>query len=105
MDAVHASDPQALGAQSWSFTDKRLPEMLFRYRARNYPDTLTADEQAQWLAHCRARLIDGQAGHFSFNEFRAEIEQLRSELDPDAPKQRLLDEVAAFGAELEAFVQ
>jgi len=49
-------------------------------------------------------LIEGEAGHFTFNEFRAEIEQLRGELQPDAPKRRLLDEVAAFGAELEAFV-
>ena len=79
--------------------------MLFRYRARNYPETLNAEEQAQWLAHCRARLIEGEAGHFTFKAFHAEIEQLRSEMQPDAPKMKLLDEVAAFGAELEAFVQ
>ncbi len=37
--------------------DPRLPEMLFRYRARNYPDSLTPGEQMQWQAHCRQRLL------------------------------------------------
>jgi len=46
-----------LGTQTWSFDDKRLPEMLFRYRARNYPETLNEDELAQWMEHCRDRLI------------------------------------------------
>ena len=103
--AVHDTDPQALGAQSWNFTDKRLPEMLFRYRARSYPETLDAEEQVRWLAHCRNRLIEGESGHFTFAAFHAEIEQLRSEMEPGAPKLRLLDEVAAFGAELESFLK
>ena len=105
MQAIHDTDPLALGEHSWSFTDKRLPEMLFRYRARSYPETLNADEQAQWLEHCRARLIDGEAGHFSFREFHAEIEQLRNGMQADDGNRALLDEVAAFGAELESFVQ
>ena len=105
MDAIHDTDPLALGEHSWTFTDKRLPEMLFRYRARNYPDTLNADEQAEWLEHCRARLTEGEAGHFNFKAFQAEIDQLRSEMEPDAPKLRLLDEVAAFGAELASFIE
>jgi exodeoxyribonuclease-1 len=105
MNAVHDTDPQALGAQSWNFTDKRLPEMLFRYRARNYPETLDAGEQARWLAHCRSRLVEGEAGHFTVAALQAEIEQLRGELEADAPKLRLLDEVAAFGAELASFLK
>ena len=105
MDTIHDTDPLALGEHSWNFTDKRLPEMLFRYRARNYPETLNADEQAQWLEHCRARLTEGEAGHFNFEAFQAEIDQLRSEMEPDASKVRLLDEVAAFGAELESFIE
>ena len=105
MNAIHGIDPQALAAQSWNFADTRLPEMLFRYRARSYPETLDAGEQARWLAHCRARLIEGEAGHFTFKAFHAEIEQLRNEIGPDDGKRGLLAEVAAFGTELESFVQ
>jgi len=105
MSTIHATDPRELGTQSWGFVDKRLPEMLFRFRARNYPETLSADERAQWLEHCRARLVDGESGHFTFTDFNNEIEQLRSELAVDDPGTRVLDQVAAFGAELESFVR
>jgi exodeoxyribonuclease-1 len=105
MNTIHDTDPQELGTQSWIFSDKRLPEMLFRYRARNYPETLGAEEQAQWLEHCHARLVGGEAGHYTFSEFNTEIEQLRAQMAVDDQRIKLLDEVAAFGAELESFVR
>lgn len=104
MDTIHATAPEELGNQTWSFVDKRLPEMLFRYRARNYPDTLTADEQAQWLEHCRARLIEGESGHLNFKNFYAEIKELQSEMEPDDHKMDILNEVEEFGRELESFI-
>ena len=105
MKAIHDTDPQELGTQSWSFADKRLPEMLFRYRARNYPETLGADEQAQWLEHCRARLVDGESGYFTFTDFHAEIDQLRGEMEVEDQGNKTLNEVAAFGAGLESFIR
>lgn len=105
MSTIHDTGPQELGRQGWSFADRRLPEMLFRYRARNYPETLSADEQAQWLEHCRARLVDGESGHFTFTDFHAEIAQLRSEMAVDDQRNKLLDDVAAFGDGLESFVR
>ena len=38
-----------LGGHLWSFQDRRLPLMLFRYRARNYPDTLSMEEARAWV--------------------------------------------------------
>jgi len=105
MNSIHNTAPEELGTQTWRFDDTRLPEMLFRYRARNYPETLNADEQAQWLEHCRARLVEGEAGHLNFNGFYAEIAQLRIDMELDAHKMRVLDEVTAFGRELESFIQ
>jgi exodeoxyribonuclease-1 len=105
MNSIHDTAPEELGTHTWRFDDARLPEMLFRYRARNYPETLTADEQAQWLEHCRVRLIEGEAGHLNFRGFYAEIEQLRSELALDEPQSMLLDEVITFGRELESYIQ
>ena len=105
MNSIHNTAPEELGTQTWRFDDTRLPEMLFRYRARNYPETLNADEQAQWLEHCRARLVEGEAGHLTFNGFYAEIAQLRIDMELDAHKMRVLDEVTAFGRELESFIQ
>lgn len=61
MQAIHDSEPASLAAYSGHFQDPRLPEMLFRYRARNYPDQLSNSEQDRWQAFCRARLSGAQA--------------------------------------------
>ena len=105
MQRIHDTAPEELGTQTWSFGDKRLPEMLFRYRARNYPESLSPDEQAQWLEHCRARLVEGESGFLNFKDFYAEIEALRNDEEVDAGKAGLLKEVEAFGRELESFIK
>jgi len=61
MQTIHASEPASLEAYSGHFRDPRLPEMLFRYRARNYPDLLSDTERQRWQAFCRARLSAAEA--------------------------------------------
>ena len=105
MTTIHNTPPEYLGEQSWSFEDQRLPEMLFRFRARNYPETLNEDEQAQWLEHCRARLIDGESDNLTFEGFRAELEEARGVEGISEEKLKILDEVEAFGRELEGYLK
>ena len=45
---VRATPPEQLGQRRFEFRDARYPELLFRYRARNWPDTLTPDERERW---------------------------------------------------------
>lgn len=47
-DAVRRSTEEELAANNFVFSDKRLAELLFRYRARNFPDSLSVDEKMQW---------------------------------------------------------
>lgn len=42
------------------FKDKRLEEMFFRYKARNYPHILSPEEQHRWQAFCLQRLTTGK---------------------------------------------
>ncbi len=63
MDIIRETAPQNLPALDLSFEDKRMKELFFRYKARNYPSTLSYDEQQRWLQHRRdyfteARLTD-----------------------------------------------
>jgi len=60
--AVLRCAPDELASRTWAFEDARLPELLFRYRARNYPESLSAEEHQRWLAFCRRRLVDSSAG-------------------------------------------
>ncbi|WXL24909.1 exodeoxyribonuclease I [Ectopseudomonas mendocina] len=55
-EQVRNCDPQHLAGESWMFDDARLPELLFRYRCRNFPETLSEVEKQQWSQFCRMRL-------------------------------------------------
>ena len=44
MEQVRNESPEELATRSFVFEDKRVPEMLFRYRARNFPDSLSPEE-------------------------------------------------------------
>ena len=44
------------------FDDERLPELLFRYRARNFAHTLNEQERERWRVFCQQRLTDPQMG-------------------------------------------
>jgi len=55
-EQVRTVDPLQLAQEQWPFDDERLPELLFRYRARNFPDTLSSDEQERWRIFCQKRL-------------------------------------------------
>jgi exodeoxyribonuclease-1 len=105
MNTIHATAPDELAGQTWSFEDKRLPEMLFRFRARNYPETLSGEEQSQWLEHCRARLIEGESENLTFEGFYAELEEARGMEGVDEKKLQILGEVESFGRELEEYLK
>ncbi|WP_367154133.1 exodeoxyribonuclease I [Methylomonas sp. HYX-M1] len=60
MQTIRQTPPARLAELNLQFTDTRLAQMLFRYRARNYPHTLSDAERAAWRAFRRQRLqVDG----------------------------------------------
>ncbi|KAB8198180.1 exodeoxyribonuclease I [Lysobacter maris] len=97
---VRSTPPEALGAATFGFRDPRLPELLFRYRARNWPSTLSASERARWNEYRRRRLRDGGIADYDFPRFDAEIAALRLEHTGDGPHLALLDQLEAWGLEL-----
>lgn len=61
------------------FDDARLPELVFRYRARNFPEQLDAQELQRWQAHCQARLLRGEGGGLSSEALLARIDDLQED--------------------------
>ncbi len=59
---MRRADPSRLAQEVWPFDDARLPELLFRYRARNFASSLTAQEQQRWQTFCRQRLTLAEYG-------------------------------------------
>ena len=61
-EEVRHSSAEQLARGNWAFSDERLPELLVRYRARNFPESLSAAEQENWREFCRQRLSNSEAG-------------------------------------------
>eukprot|EP01034_Spumella_vulgaris_P041486 gene41486-51383_t len=61
LDAMRRESPAKLAMMTPPFDDARLGELVFRYRARNFPQTLSEQEAEHWEAHRAARLFDGAA--------------------------------------------
>lgn len=61
-EQVRQADSEQLAQFSGLFKDERLSPLLFRYRARNFPQSLTPEEHAQWKVFCKQRLTDSTAG-------------------------------------------
>ena len=81
LQRLRGLDGAALASRRVAFTDGRLDELLFRFRARNFPATLDADEQARWLAHCAARLHHGAGGALTLAAFFERIDALSENVD------------------------
>jgi exodeoxyribonuclease-1 len=67
-----------------AFDDPRLGELLWRYRARNFPESLSPEEVQRWDAHRAACLFDGQGGARTVEQLFAEIDQLSETADERA---------------------
>lgn len=102
MDLIRSADPEHLPTLSVPFDDQRLPEMLFRYRARNWPESLSADEQQQWQQYRKSRLIDDNNDKIlTFPRFFTALEQCENP-DLSNEQQNVLTELKAYAQALEA---
>lgn len=101
LDRVLDTPPERLGESVWSFEDSRLPTLLFRYRARNWPDTLTTVEAERWEAYRRGRLLEPTTpGQLSVADFRQELAEARKTSLGDGGANAILDQLEAWLLEL-----
>ena len=95
MEQVHSTPVSDLASLDQSFEDARLPEMLFRYRARNWPDTLSADEKARWERFRRERLTDPLAdAGITLDDYRSRLAQMMVDPGLGERERSILSELA-----------
>jgi len=81
LNQLRALSPAELAHSRTGFDDDRLQELLFRYRARNFADTLSPEEAERWEAHRVARLLEGEGGARNVDALFAEIDTLSETAD------------------------
>ena len=96
---VRATPPHMLGARAFGFADRRCEDLLFRYRARNYPETLSLEESARWDAFRRTRLTTAtDATALTLEDYFREISVLRDGADGRAAG--ILDALEQWGRQI-----
>jgi exodeoxyribonuclease I len=81
LNQLRALAPAELAHSRIGFDDERLAEIVFRYRARNFPASLSAEEAERWEAHRAARLLEGEGGARNVDALFAEIDALAETAD------------------------
>ncbi len=102
MTGMRTSPPAELAGFAARLKDPRMPELLFRYRARNHPQTLDAGERGRWNDYRRQRLLgDAGLGEQTLPDFHAQLDTLALEHAADPAKLALLQHLRDWGTDLE----
>ncbi len=81
LNQLRALSPAELAHTRTGFDDERLEEIVFRYRARNFADTLSPEDAERWEAHRAVRLLDGEGGARNVDALFAQIDTLQETAD------------------------
>ena len=105
---IRESNPQELKnlAESGAlhFDDPQFSEMLLRYRARNWPETLSPEDAAHWKALCRRRLMEGEDRALTVSRYFEEIDRAQeSGQFDDEMHQEILGALYEWGERLGEF--
>ena len=99
--SVRATPPRSLATRDFGFDDPRLDELLFRYRARNWPELLSPTEAQRWNDWRRQRLAPGSTlADPDLATFETEIATLREQHAAAPGKLALLDALEAWRTEI-----
>ena len=101
MTEVRNSSSAQLADHSFCFEEERYNELLFRYRARNFPDSLSETEAEQWQEFCYLRLTDPDGGaSIAMEEYLELVHQLLEERSDSAADCEILTSLLEYSDEL-----
>ena len=101
MERLHQRPPQELVQARPRFDDPRLDTLLFRMRARSWPDTLSEGEREDWDAWRFERLTDPDAGaSLTIDGFEQRLAELRHEHAAAPSILNLLDQLEAWAQQV-----
>ncbi|HCS63022.1 MAG TPA: exodeoxyribonuclease I, partial [Cellvibrio sp.] len=101
MVQVRQATPELLSSEPFAFRDPRLKEMLFRYRARNFPTSLSLEEQQRWQVFCRMRFTVREAqASLTLDEFDERLQRLIADADTTESQKDLLKQLTLYADKL-----
>ena len=84
-----------------AFEDRKLTELLFRYRARNWPETLGKEEKQRWDEYRRQRLTAPDGGSsITLDAYRKELSRLAVDTGLTPKQRQIVDALLDWPAEI-----
>lgn len=101
MQQLHTLAPEKLAVSAPQFADDRLNLLLFLYRARNYPASLTDSEQQKWQRYRTDKLMHGVDNpNLTMEDFSLALENLAHEHASDEHKMKILKSLYLYAQSL-----
>lgn len=100
--AIHHTAPSQKLALGIHFQDQRVPEMLMRHVARNWPEVLTEDQARKWKSFCASRILSPPGGvKISWEFYQRKIKENMASTDiaPEV-KRDVLEPLEVWGKRL-----
>ncbi len=98
LERLRQLPPEKLAEARPRFEAPRLPEMVFRYRARNWPETLSPDECERWDAYRLTRLTDpAGGGSITIDQYAQRLAELAVTHATDTAKLAVLEALSEWG--------
>lgn len=104
MDRVRHASIIELAEDEFHFDDPRLPEMLFRYKARNFRETLTSEEQEQWERYRYQRLTDNKLSSISFQEYFDKLSELAQDPSTSNRQLSMIEDLKYYGESIIPYI-
>jgi len=100
LSEVRSASADELGADRFHFQDPRYRQLLFLYRARNFPESLSEEEINQWEEWRFQRLTGSSTGYLSLEAYHAEIDQLMASEETGERERSLLHALQEWGDQI-----
>jgi exodeoxyribonuclease-1 len=103
MGNVRHAVPEQLAIFSGKFDNELFNQLLFRYRARNYPNLLDETEMHKWQRHIQDRLTRSNKPQcLSLDEFALSLDELSFEYQQYPDKMKVLQSLRQYAKQLVA---
>lgn len=101
-EQIRTLPPEELKRNPPRLYDSRGPEMLWRYLARNHPETLSPEEYERWRSFCARRILTPEPGGvYDITSFKRDVANMLSRVDTPARDKVILKRLQEYGEYLE----
>jgi len=101
MQTIRSTPFDQLNQLDLNFDDKRLDEMLFRFRARNYPQSLAEIEQKIWNKYRKDKLTkENNGSNITLDQYMNKIGELLCNSEFTEQQHAMLNDLKAYGIDI-----